>query len=183
MIFEAKEITLKDGRTAVLKNPEEGDGAKFLDYITTACKETDFLLRTPEEWEGVAVESEERWIQRGRESDSTLMIACYVDGAVVGNCEISFRGGKKAGHRSVIAIAVLQKYWGLGIGSAMMAELIKAARAHDGCEIVELEFIEGNDRARALYEKFGFEIIAERPNAFKQRDGSMAKEFMMQLYL
>ena len=40
-----------------------------------------------------------------------------------------------------------------------------------------------NHRARALYEKFGFEIIAERPNAFLQHDGSMAKEFMMQLYL
>lgn len=183
MIFKAKEITLKDGRTAILKSPEEGDGAKFLDYIKTACKETDFLLRTPEEWEGVTVDSEERWIRRGRESDSTLMIACYVDGEVVGNCEIGFRGGKKSGHRSAIAIAVLKAYWGQGIGSAMMAELISAARAHDGCRIVELEFIEGNDRARALYEKFGFKVFAERPNAFIQRDGSMAKEFMMQLYL
>ena len=183
MIFEAKEITLKDGRTAVLKNPEEGDGAKFLDYITTACKETDFLLRTPEEWEGVTVESEERWIQRGRESDSTLMIACYVDGAVVGNCEISFRGGKKAGHRSVIAIAVLQKYWGLGIGQTMFGELIAAAKAHEGTEIVELEFIEGNHRAQALYEKFGFQIVCERPNALKLKDGSMRKEIFMQKIL
>ena len=183
MIFKAKEITLKDGRTAILKSPEEGDGAKFLDYIKAACKETDFLLRTPEEWEGVTVDSEERWIQRGRESESTLMIACYVDSEVVGNCEIGFRGGRKEGHRSTIAIAVLEAYWGLGIGSAMMKELISAARLRDGCRIVELEFIEGNDRARGLYEKFGFKVIAERPNAFKQRDGSMAKEFMMQLYL
>ena len=77
-------------------------------------------------------------------------------------------------------IAIHQEYWGLGIGSAMFAELISAAKANPSTEILELEFIEGNDRARALYEKYGFEIVGERPNAFKYKDGSFRKEFFMQ---
>lgn len=183
MIFSEKTITLKNGKTAILKSPEIGDGAKMLNYIKQACGETDFLLRYPEEWNGVSIEGEEKWIKNARDSQSTLMITCYVDGDVAGNCEISFRSGAKTCHRAAVAIAILKKYWNLGIGSTMFEELVAAARAHKGTEIVELEFVEGNDRAKALYEKFGFEIVGERPNAFKLKDGRTVKEFFMQKIL
>lgn len=180
MIFEKKTIQLKNGVTAVLKSPEMGDGAKLLAYIKTACGETDFLTRYPEEWENVSVESEEKWIKNGCDSPNTLRISCYIDEEVVGNCEINFRTGKKTSHRATLAIAILKPYWGLGIGSAMFEELMATAEAHPGTEIIELEFIEGNQRARALYEKFGFAIVGERPNAFKLRKGELAKEYFMQ---
>ena len=64
----------------------------------------------------------------------------------------------------------------------MLAELINTAREH-GTEIVELEYMEGNERGRRLYEKFGFRIIGERPNAFKLKDGTVLSEVFMQLYL
>ena len=47
----------------------------------------------------------------------------------------------------------------------------------------ELEFIKGNDRARHLYEKFGFRVVSEKPNAFKLKDGTYRNEFYMQKYL
>ena len=180
MIFEAKQITLKNGLTAILKTPEPGDCKKMLRCITTCCGESEFLVRYPEEWAGMTVEKEEKWIQNGRDSESTLIIACYIDGEIVGNCEINFRGGIKAGHRAVVAISIRQKYWGIGIGSEMFRHLIAAAEAHPGTEIVELEFMQGNDRGRALYEKFGFRIVGQRPNAFKLKDGTMLSEFLMQ---
>ena len=101
---------------------------------------------------------------------------------VAGNCEISFRGGMKTSHRATIAIAILKDYWNLGIGSAMFEELVAAAQ-NRGTEIMELEFIEGNDRARHLYEKFGFRVVSEKPNAFKLKDGTYRNEFYMQKYL
>ncbi|MBQ9085962.1 MAG: GNAT family N-acetyltransferase [Clostridia bacterium] len=183
MIFKEKTIQLKNGTTAILKSPEIGDGAKMLTYIKTACGETEFLARYPEEWEDVSVEREEKWIQNGRDSRNTLLITCYVDGTVVGNCEIGFRSDQKTNHRASLAIAILKSYWGLGIGSAMFEELMAVAKAHPGTEIVELEFIEGNDRARALYEKFGFRIVSERPNAFRLRDGRRVSEYFMQKVL
>lgn len=181
MVFEETNITLKDGRTAVLKSPCVCDAEKMLNYIKKSCGETDFLARYPEEW-NITVEQEEAWVNRLRNAPDSLAITCYVDGEVVGNCEINFRGGIKTSHRATVAIAVLKDYWNLGIGSAMFAELVGAAREH-GTEIMELEFIEGNDRARHLYEKFGFRVVAEKPNAFKQKDGSYRSEFYMQKYL
>lgn len=81
-----------------------------------------------------------------------------------------------------IAIAILKDYWNLGIGSAMFEELVAAAQ-NRGTEIMELVFIEGNDRARHLYEKFGFRVVSEKPNAFKLKDGTYRNEFYMQKYL
>ncbi len=111
-----------------------------------------------------------------------LAIACFVDGEVAGNCEINFRGEIKTGHRASIAIAILKDYWNLGIGSAMFNEMISAAEEY-GTEIMELEFIEGNDRAKHLYEKFGFKIVAEIPNAIKLKGERYLSELRMQKYL
>ena len=181
MIFENKNITLKDGRTAILKTPCVCDAEQMLHYIQKSCGETEFLARYPEEW-NITVEQEEAWVNRLRNAPDSLAITCYVDGEVVGNCEINFRGGIKTSHRATVAIAVLKEYWNLGIGSAMFSELVAAAQER-GTEIMELEFIEGNDRARHLYEKFGFLVVAEKPNAFKLKDGSYRSEFYMQKYL
>lgn len=60
--------------------------------------------------------------------------------------------------------------------------MISAAEKR-GTEILELEFVEGNNRARHLYEKFGFCIVGEKPKAFKLKDGTYRSEFLMQKYL
>ena len=44
---------------------------------------------------------------------------------------------------------------------------------------MELEFVEGNARARHLYEKMGFRITGVRPNAIKLKDGMLLNEYMM----
>lgn len=181
MIFEEKKIILKDGQSAILKSPCVEDAEKFLEYIKAACGETEFLLRYPEEW-NISVEQEEAWVKRLQSSPNTLAISCYVDGKVTGNCEINFNCGMKTAHRATIAIAILKDFWNLGIGSAMFKELIAVAKER-GTEIVELEFIEGNERAKHLYEKYGFKTMCEKPNAFKLKDGTYRKEFYMQKYI
>ena len=94
MIFEEKKIILKNGQTAILKSPCVEDAEKMLNYIKKACGETEFLLRYPEEWD-ISIEKEEAWVKRLLAAPDTLDIACYIDGEVAGNCEITFRGGMK----------------------------------------------------------------------------------------
>ncbi len=182
MIFEDKAITLKNGKTAILKSPSVEDAEKMLNYIKKACGETEFLLRYSDEWEGVTVASEEAWINRQRSAPDILDITCYIDGEIIGNCDITFRGGMKTSHRATVGIAIHKDYWDLGIGTAMFEELVAAAQKR-GTEIMELEFVEGNDRAKHLYEKFGFKVVCEKPKAFKLKDGSYRSEFHMQKYL
>ncbi len=183
MIFEEKKIILKDGSNAVLKTPEISDAEMLLNSIKTSSGETEFLSRVIEDWKGVTVESEEKFILNLRESNNTLFIACYIDGVIAGNCDITFKSGSKTSHRATVGIAIQKKYWNIGIGSAMFRELIKAANEHDGTEIVELEFIEGNNRAKSLYEKFGFEVVSIKPKICKLKDGTYQNLVYMQKYL
>ncbi len=183
MIFEEKQIKLKNGITAVLKTPEISDGEKMLDLIRTASGETDFLARYYEDWAKASVESEENWIRNNRESANDLVITCFIDGEAAGCCEISFSSGSKSFHRAGIGISVRKKYWNIGIGSAFFDEIVQAAEKHKNTEILELEYVEGNERAKALYEKFGFCEASKKPKAYKLRDGSYQNLVYMQKYL
>ena len=60
----------------------------------------------------------------------------------------------------------------------MFEEMAKIARDW-GVEQMELEVIEGNSRAMALYEKMGFMLVAEKPNAIHLKDGTRLKEYFM----
>ena len=48
-----------------------------------------------------------------------------------------------------------------------------------GYEQMELGVVEGNDRAKALYERFGFEVTGKTPRAMKYDDGSYKDEYAM----
>lgn len=183
MIFEEKQIILKNGVEAILKTPEISDGERMLDLIRTASGETEFLARYYEDWAEATVDGEEKWIQNNRESENDLVITCFIDGEAAGCCELSFSVGSKNFHRAGIGISVRKKYWNIGIGTAFFNEIINAANTHTGTEILELEYVEGNERAKALYEKFGFKAVAVKPNAYKLKDGRYQNLVYMQKYL
>lgn len=183
MIFNETQFQMKDGRTAILRSPCEEDAAAMLCFLTQASGETDFLMKYPEEWEEYTLDREKSILQRANDDPNGLMIACLVDGKIVGNCMISFRTGIKARHRASVAIAVLKKFWGLGIGTKLFEELCLTAKERGGVRQLELDFIEGNIRARNLYEKMGFRITGEKPDAIRLKDGTFLKEYMMVKWL
>ena len=179
MVFEEMRFQLKDGREAVLRSPCEADAEEMLHFITKASGETDFLLRSPEEWAGYTLEQEKAFINADYCSQDRWMIACVVDGRIAGSCQIAFRTGLKERHRASVAIALLKEFWNLGIGTRMFEEMFRIARERDGVRQIELDFIEGNSRARGLYEKMGFRITGVKPDAVRLKDGTFANEYMM----
>lgn len=61
----------------------------------------------------------------------------------------------------------------------MFQELIRLAKERGDILQMELEFVEGNSRARALYEKMGFRITGVRPDALRLKDGTLLNEYLM----
>jgi len=177
MQFEPKKITLKDGMSALLRSPRIEDAEALIEYLSATAGETEFTLAYPDE-RAMTKEQEERFIQSINDSPSSLMILCEIDGRIAGNCHLSIGARRKISHRGSIAIALYRKYWNRGIGTAMMRELIALGREL-GLHQLELDYIEGNERGRALYEKMGFELVAERPDAYRMKDGSLRKECIM----
>ena len=177
MKYPSKQITLKNGKTATLRAPEVRDAQALIDLLKTVTGETHFLSNYPEEIT-MTVEGEERWIGGHLDSPLVYDILCEIDSEVVGSCSLTRIKQQKMRHRATVGITIKQAYWNLGIGSAMFREMISLARAW-GLAQLELEFIEGNDRGRHLYEKMGFHVVAEKPNAVRLKDGTVLKEFFM----
>ncbi len=177
MLFQEKTIRLKNGKTALLRSPQREDAQALLEYIKITAAETIYLLRTPEECT-MTLAQEESFIVNAVEQPFDVMLLCFVDGELAGNCRIVRHNKIKNRHRADVMIALYQKYWNLGIGTALFQEMISLAKQW-GLMQLELEVIEGNNRAMALYEKMGFQIVAEKPNAIRLPDGTLLKEFIM----
>ena len=179
MIIKDTEFTLKDGRKALLRSPKDEDIRGVLDYLYVSARETEFILRYPEECGKYTYEGEKALFDRINAYDNEAMLVCIVDGKVAGNCQIAWKTGIKTRHRASVAIALLKEFWNQGIGTRMFEEMIRIAEANENLIQMELEFVEGNTRARALYEKMGFRITGVNPNAIRLRDGTLLNEYCM----
>ena len=179
MIIQEIPFTLKDGRAAVLRSPRDEDIPGMLDYLRVRAGETEFLIRYPEECYKYTAEGEKALFDRVNASDCEAMPVCEVDGKIVGCCNISWSRWKKTKHRAFVGIAILRDYWDQGIGTKMFSELIRLAKSNADILQIELDFIEGNTRARALYEKFGFRITGVKPDAVRLKDGTFKNEYSM----
>lgn len=179
MIIDDVRFELKDGREAILRSPREEDVESTLEYLVISAGETEYILRYPEECGKYTPEGEKVLFEQKNASPNEAMIMCVVDGKVVGNCEISFFKGMKTKHRASIGIALISDVWNQGIGTKMFKEMIRLAERREGVVQIELEFVEGNARARHLYEKMGFRITGVRPNAIRLKDGRLLNEYTM----
>ena len=173
------EFTLKDGRTALIRSPKDEDIQGVLDYLYVSSGETEFILRYPEECKKYTYDGEKNLFDRINNAENEAMLVCIVDGKVAGNCQITWSTGMKTRHRASVAIALLKEFWNQGIGTRLFQELIAIAEENEQILQMELEFVEGNSRARALYEKMGFRITGVKPNAIRLKDGTLLNEYSM----
>ncbi len=180
MRFDEKRVTLKDGRTTVLRpaEPEPEVAQALIDYMVQTAEETPFLLRYPDEIH-YTIESEIAFLENAVADPRIIMMTVMVDGEAAGCASVNPVGGvRRIRHRGSLAIALKRKYWGLGIGSEVIGYLSELAQAA-GYEQLELGVIEGNDRAKSLYEKCGFTETGKQVDAIRYDDGTYADEILM----
>jgi ribosomal-protein-alanine N-acetyltransferase len=124
----------------------------------TAQMFADEVVQPPEVRLYLVAEADagERNIDDRRGPDAGPVIAGYAGMLFV-------PGGLQA---DVLTIAVRESHWGLGIGSALLGELIRAARERDCAELF-LEVRADNPRAHGLYQRRGFTEIGVRRGYYK----------------
>ena len=150
-----KRIALKNGQILVIREAQKKDAAGILEYVERITGETDFLTFGPGEFD-LSLEDEEKYILSRLESSNGLFIIAEIAGALVG-C-ITFKGGDKprTQHVSEFGCSVLKEYWKLGIGSVLVETLIEWAKSSGIIRKLNLKVRPDNNRAIALYERFGF---------------------------
>ncbi len=182
MRFEEMEITLRDGRTLLLRSPEEADAGGMLEFLRTTAGETHFLLRTPGEVT-LTLEEERDFLRNAAEDSRRMMMAAFAGGKPVASVSFAPSSERvKVRHRAEMGIAVIRSYWNQGLGSLLIREALNRARDL-GYEQMELAVYADNERAIRLYERFGFEHWGRVRNAFRLSDGTYRDDLLMGLFL
>ncbi len=126
---------------------------------------------------------EELWRQRLTDScapgKSDLGLVAELDGEVVGSAGMHPVGvAARRRHAMMLGISVAGHAQRKGVGAALMGALCDYADGWAGILRLELTVFEDNQRALALYRKFGFEIEG-RHRAYAMRDGHYADVLSM----
>lgn len=178
MEFLSKTVTLKNGRDCRFRRPEESDAEMLLHYLRTTSGETPYMVREADEVR-TSIAEEIEFIRKKREDPGALMLLAFVDGSFAGSCSFAPAGaGNRTRHRCTAGISLYRDFWGMGVGTALLGEIVSAAKAA-GYEQMELTVVSANAPAIGLYQKLGFETTGTIPRAFKYRDGSYADFLFM----
>lgn len=107
------------------------------------------------------------WLCEWTEKSPCSRFFLALDGdRIVGNACVNGSGNPRFRHRRSLALTVLRDYWGKGIGTALMEQMIAFAR-ETGAELLSLEVRSDNQRAKVLYRKFGFTTFGTFPKYYK----------------
>lgn len=104
-------------------------------------------------------QSSEVWRKRLATNDDTQIgLVATVAGEVVGNIGLTRFTRPRRAHVGEIGMAVRDDWQGKGVGSALLEAALDLADNWLGMRRIELHVHADNERAIALYRKFGFEL-------------------------
>ena len=173
-------VTLKDGRSCILRNGTSSDGHALLDVFNLTHAQTDYLLTYPGEHSYTA-EQEADFLQEKTDSIDEIELLAELDGKIVGCAGINCVGRKeKIRHRAEFGISVDKAYWGLGIGRALTEACIECAKKAGYIQL-ELEVVAENRSAIGLYESAGFVEYGRNPKGFLSRFTGWQEVVLMRL--
>lgn len=95
--------------------------------------------------------------------DRYPLIVAVKDGQVAGYSSLSVFRAKPAYNQTVeLSVYIDEAFWGLGIGTALMEEILNRAKAL-GYHVVISGITDGNETSIHLHEKFGFRKVGFFP--------------------
>jgi ribosomal protein S18 acetylase RimI-like enzyme len=122
-------------------------------------------------------------VTKNMKNKRSVYIVAEHNGKIVGNTSIELNS-YRSNHVAKFAIAILQGYRGIGLGTQLMSEVLQLAKKNINPKpkIIQLEVYANNKPAIALYKKMGFKIVAKMPNQI-QWNGKLISEYIMLKYL
>ncbi|MCL2461605.1 MAG: GNAT family N-acetyltransferase [Defluviitaleaceae bacterium] len=174
-------MKIKSSCELTIRKAEKKDSQQLIEYLKIVRGESDNLLATPND-PLPTLDKEEKFIEYFNNAKSSVLLVGFIDNEVVGIGSVSENTKERILHQGSIAMSVLKKYWGVGVGTALMNALVDFARSAGTLEILHLGVKADNLRGVNLYKKVGFEEIGRYPKFFKI-NGEYYDEILMNLYL
>lgn len=175
-----KSVVLRDGSVLQISRPRGENAAEILEYLKTIGGETRFLLMD-ENGLGISEEYEAKILEASYAEPRGGMHFGRINEEMACMFSLSCHPRRRLAHTGEIALSVRRKYWHIGVGSAIMETLIELAK-EASLKNIELSVHAENERAIALYRRFGFEEIG-RHRGKMYVDGEYYDEILMDLHI
>ncbi|MRG47726.1 GNAT family N-acetyltransferase [Chitinophaga sp. SYP-B3965] len=162
---------LPNGKKLVIRRPEVSDAQACLDCFLQLTQETDFLLYTHEEAKKFDLAAEEAFIRSYLHHPDNLFLIAEADGEVVGTLSLNQARFQKQKHMALMGVAVLHRYWNMGIGRRLLTAAIRWVEEHPHITTIHFEVLATNERAIQLYRNFNFIEHGRIPQGLRQTNG------------
>jgi ribosomal protein S18 acetylase RimI-like enzyme len=189
MLFAPVRISLKDDRRCTLRMAKAGDDGALLELDRAIVRARHGIVKTEDELPAdVATFAEGRARARLNETDGTAfcLVAEEEGRGIVAEASILRLPYRMLRHVGTLGIGVHPEAQGIGLGRALLVQLLAWTRAHrdaDGGRVgrVELYVRADNTRAIELYRSLGFELEGTRRAYLRRDDGVFVDDLVMGL--
>jgi RimJ/RimL family protein N-acetyltransferase len=150
-----KQIKLKNGDTAIIREAIKSDAKALVDYVNTISGETDFMTFGPGEF-GMSIEQEESYLNNASIQRNAIYLIVEAGGRIIGSLNFSGGARPRVAHTGEFGVSVLEEYWGNGIGTELIKYLIKWSKESGVVRKLNLRVRTDNSKAIRLYKQLGF---------------------------
>ena len=176
MVIDTMEFQIK-GLNYVIRSAREADAGELSQVRLQIDGETEYLDRE----KGEAFIDEDGFrhlIDSDSSKDRNIFLIAEADGTIVGFSRCEGSSLRRMSHNVEFGICILQAYWGYGIGRNLLNKTIEWADASQ-IKKITLKVLETNNKAIALYEKFGFQTEGILRNDKLLSDGKYYNTIVM----
>lgn len=154
------------------------DAADLLQVSQKIAEETDFLIMDEV---GLGLNEEMLSLQLADlyESENNLLLLAFADDKIVGMASVKAAPEFTISHIGEIGISILKEFWGIGLGTALLDEVIYWSENASPLRRLELTVQERNERALHLYQKFGFETEGTMKRGARDAQGEFLDVLLM----
>lgn len=179
MKFDPIELTLKNGKTVLLRHVETEDAQKVIDFVQGFVYDSEFVPLVEGEF-NPTLEEEIALLKTYIDSKNKLFLVAEYDEKIVGNINLDGHHRKILQHTAVFGMGMWKEWQNTGLGTAILENAIRWAKENPILEMLWLQVYAENEAGLALYRKMGFTEHGRTPNFFKQ-NGRYHDEVLMYL--
>ncbi|HFR3538642.1 GNAT family N-acetyltransferase [Streptococcus iners] len=157
---------------------EPADAVAFIDFMNQVARESDYLVMDESGFR-FSPEEMERIFEAGIENPSELCLLAKVGSEVIGAISVKSSKQFRISHIGNIFIAIKKDYWGHGLGTILLDEVIEWAQEMDLLKRLELTVQVRNQAAVHLYQKMGFVIEGTQVRGARTDEGEWLDLYYM----
>lgn len=160
-----------DSQERIIREARADDAPAFLHYLAEVAGETENLTFGSEGLD-MKIEQEAQFLEDTMLSRNNICLLALEGDRIIGSLTLRAGSRRRIAHIGEMGISVRHEYWGQGVGSALLVALLNWIRedGSTGIRKVNLVVREDNERAIALYRRFGFEVEGRESRMFSIDD-------------